>query len=91
MPFSPFFPVQAFDLMMGVNVRAVIQLSQVVARGMIDRGEGGSIVHVSSQSSTQAIQASDTDLTPIWHLSDTDLTLCRTDVPTASLKPGSIT
>jgi L-xylulose reductase len=34
-----------------VNVRAALIVSQVVASGMISRGEGGAIVNVSSQSS----------------------------------------
>lgn len=48
--------VESFDLMMAVNCRAVLQISQVVARNMISRGAKGAIVHVSSQSSTQAIR-----------------------------------
>lgn len=48
--------VEAFDKSMAVNVRAVMQVSQVVARGMIERGTGGVIVNVSSQSSMRAVQ-----------------------------------
>jgi NAD(P)-dependent dehydrogenase (short-subunit alcohol dehydrogenase family) len=43
--------VEAFDATMAVNVRAALILSQVVARGMIKRGQGGAIVHLSSQAS----------------------------------------
>lgn len=48
--------VASFDLMMAVNCRAALLVSQVVARGMIARGGGGAVVHVSSQSSTTAIR-----------------------------------
>jgi L-xylulose reductase len=34
-----------------VNVKAVINVSQVVAEGMIKRKTGGSIVNISSQAS----------------------------------------
>jgi NADP-dependent 3-hydroxy acid dehydrogenase YdfG len=34
-----------------VNVKAVINVSQVVAQGMINRNSGGSIVNISSQAS----------------------------------------
>ena len=40
-----------FDKVMAVNVRAVMLISQVVARGMIDRGVKGSIVNLSSTGS----------------------------------------
>lgn len=43
--------VEAFDETMAVNVRAAFIISQVIARGMIERGQGGAIVNVSSQSS----------------------------------------
>jgi len=49
-PFLETTPV-ALDETMAVNVRAVMIVSQVVARGMIERGRGGAIVNVSSQSS----------------------------------------
>jgi L-xylulose reductase len=42
----------AFDRTMAVNVRAVMTISQIVARGLIERGQGGAIVNVSSQSSS---------------------------------------
>lgn len=47
--------VEAFDKIMAVNVRAVLVVSQIVARGMIARGGGGAIVNVSSQSSLRAL------------------------------------
>jgi NAD(P)-dependent dehydrogenase (short-subunit alcohol dehydrogenase family) len=43
--------IGAFDETMAVNVRAAFIVSQVIARGMIERGQGGAIVNVSSQSS----------------------------------------
>lgn len=43
--------VEAFDATLAVNVRAVMIISQVVARGMIARGQGGAIVNLSSQAS----------------------------------------
>ncbi|CAN0127391.1 unnamed protein product [Rangifer tarandus platyrhynchus] len=39
---------EAFDRSFHVNLRAVFQVSQIVARGMISRGVPGSIVNVSS-------------------------------------------
>jgi NAD(P)-dependent dehydrogenase (short-subunit alcohol dehydrogenase family) len=42
---------EAFDRTMAVNVRAALVVSQVVARGMIERKRGGAIVNVSSQAS----------------------------------------
>ncbi len=43
--------VEAFDATLAVNVRAALLVSQVVSRGMIERGEGGAIVNLSSQAS----------------------------------------
>lgn len=43
--------VDAFDTTFAINVRAVMIISQVVARGMIERGSSGAIVNVSSQAS----------------------------------------
>jgi L-xylulose reductase len=42
--------VEAFDLIMNVNVRAAMIVAQECARNMIERGVGGSIVNVSSLS-----------------------------------------
>ncbi len=46
---------EAFDDVMAVNVRAVLVVSQVVAAGMVARGQGGAIVNVSSQASLIAL------------------------------------
>ena len=43
------------DFTFDLNLKAVINVSQVVARGMIARGEGGAIVNISSQSSIKAV------------------------------------
>lgn len=48
--------LDAFDAVMSVNVRAVLIISQVVARGMIARGSGGAIVNLSSQASSRAVR-----------------------------------
>ena len=48
--------IGSFDLMMAVNCRAALQMSQLVAQALIDRGTPGAIVHVSSQSSSTAIR-----------------------------------
>ncbi|XP_007957753.1 carbonyl reductase [NADPH] 2 [Orycteropus afer afer] len=47
---QPFLEVtkEIFDRSFQVNLRAVFQVSQIVARGMIERGVPGSIVNVSS-------------------------------------------
>jgi L-xylulose reductase len=47
--------VEAWDKTMAVNLRAVMIVSQVVAKQMIDRGVAGSIVNVSSMASFQAL------------------------------------
>lgn len=47
--------VEAFDQTMAVNVRAVLVVTQVVARGMIARGNGGAVVNLSSQASMVGI------------------------------------
>jgi L-xylulose reductase len=44
--------VEAFDLIMNVNVRAAMIVAQECARSMIERGVRGSIVNVSSLSAT---------------------------------------
>ncbi len=47
---QPFLEVtkEAFDRSFSVNLRSVFQVSQMVARDMINRGVPGSIVNVSS-------------------------------------------
>ena len=47
--------VKAFDTTMAVNVRAALIISQVIARQMIRKGKGGSIVNLSSQASVVGI------------------------------------
>lgn len=47
--------VEAFDETMAVNVRAVMVMSQVVARNMIARQQPGAIVNVSSMASWNAL------------------------------------
>jgi NAD(P)-dependent dehydrogenase (short-subunit alcohol dehydrogenase family) len=48
--------VENFDQTMAINVRAVLIISQIIARGMIERGQGGAIVNLSSQASMVALQ-----------------------------------
>ncbi|XP_072030085.1 L-xylulose reductase-like [Amphiura filiformis] len=45
---------EVFDETIGINVRAVIQISQIIAKGMVERG-GGVIVNVSSRASKVAV------------------------------------
>jgi L-xylulose reductase len=47
--------VESWDATMAVNLRAVLIVSQVVAKRMIERGVSGSIVNISSMSSFQAL------------------------------------
>ncbi|XP_058477297.1 L-xylulose reductase-like isoform X1 [Solea solea] len=54
-PFLEVTPDQ-FDQSFSVNVKAVLHVSQIVARGMKARGSGGSIVNVSSQASQCALR-----------------------------------
>jgi len=53
---QPFLEVdqESFDMLMNVNVKATINVSQVVARGLIDRKSPGSIVNISSDSAFAA-------------------------------------
>jgi NAD(P)-dependent dehydrogenase (short-subunit alcohol dehydrogenase family) len=46
---------EAFDQTMAVNVRAALLVTQVVARDMIARKQGGSVVNLSSQASMAAL------------------------------------
>lgn len=48
---------EAFDKQFNVNVKACIFVAQMVARGMVERGNGGAIVNVSSQASQAAIKS----------------------------------
>ncbi|XP_071391736.1 L-xylulose reductase [Centroberyx affinis] len=54
-PFLEVTPDQ-FDQSFNVNVKAVLHVSQIVARGMKARGTGGSIVNISSQASQCAFR-----------------------------------
>lgn len=46
---------EAFDRTIAINVRASLIFGQVAAHGMIERGQGGAIVNVSSQASMVAL------------------------------------
>ncbi|KAJ9598895.1 hypothetical protein L9F63_026569, partial [Diploptera punctata] len=46
---------ESFDMSFAVNVKAVINVSQVVVEGMIQRKKGGSVVNLSSQASQAAL------------------------------------
>ncbi|CAB3378896.1 Hypothetical predicted protein [Cloeon dipterum] len=54
---EPFMDVteEHFDRSFGVNVKSVLNVSQIVAADMIARKEGGSIVNISSQASQRAL------------------------------------
>ena len=43
------------DVMMNINIKAVINITQVIAQNMIMRGVAGSIVNISSQAPTAAL------------------------------------
>ncbi|XP_045448612.1 L-xylulose reductase-like [Melitaea cinxia] len=47
---------EAFDATMNVNVKAILNVSQIVAKKMIENGIKGSIVNISSQVSKAAIK-----------------------------------
>ncbi|KAM6951309.1 L-xylulose reductase [Aplochiton taeniatus] len=55
---QPFLEVTSdqFDMSFNVNVKAVLHVSQIVARGMKARGSRGSIVNISSQASQCALK-----------------------------------
>ena len=44
-----------YDKTFDVNLKAALNVSQVVARGMVARGEGGAIVNISSVASTKPV------------------------------------
>lgn len=46
---------ESWDATMAINLRAVLVISQIVAKGMIKRGVSGSIINISSMSSFQAL------------------------------------
>jgi len=41
---------------MKVNLASVLNVSQIIAKGMVERGKGGSIVNLSSQASMAALE-----------------------------------
>jgi len=45
-----------FDALMNINVKSMMQMSQIVAKVMIANGNGGSIVNISSQASQAALE-----------------------------------
>ena len=47
--------VEAFDKVLGVNLRGMMVVAQAVAKGMVKRGQGGAIVNISSQASMVAL------------------------------------
>ncbi|XP_045212985.1 L-xylulose reductase-like [Mercenaria mercenaria] len=53
---TPFVDVKKSELdwVFSVNFQAIVNVSQVVAKGMIDRGEGGAIVNISSMTTNVA-------------------------------------
>jgi len=55
---SPFLDVtpEEFDLTINVNVKAVLNVSQIVAKNMIERKSSGSIVNISSQAGQAALK-----------------------------------
>ena len=55
---QPFLEVteEAYDISMSINVKAVLFLTQAVVKGMVERGEKGSIVNISSQASMCALR-----------------------------------
>ena len=46
---------ESYDRLFTVNVKACLFVAQAVARGMVERGNGGAIVNVSSQASQVAL------------------------------------
>ncbi|XP_030840291.1 L-xylulose reductase-like [Strongylocentrotus purpuratus] len=46
---------EAYDNVMMINHRAILQITKIVAKGMIAKGEGGSIVNLSSIASLQGL------------------------------------
>lgn len=55
---EPFLDVteDGYDSVMDINLKAVLFVSQTVAKGMVHRGMGGAIVNVSSQASQSPLQ-----------------------------------
>ena len=55
-PFLEIEPAE-FDLVVNVNLRAVYFLAQKVARGMVERAQGGKIINIASLTSLLGIQS----------------------------------
>ncbi len=55
--FAVDIPIEDFDIVMNTNVRGVFLMAREVARGMIERGEGGQIVNVASIAATEPLPA----------------------------------
>src|SRR3546814_3663970 len=55
----PFLNVEPddFDAVCSLNVRAAFFVAQVVARGMVETGRGGSIIHMRSEEHTSELQS----------------------------------
>ncbi|XP_033748771.1 L-xylulose reductase-like [Pecten maximus] len=55
---SPFLEVkkEELDFILDVNLKAVVNVSQVCVKGMIERGQGGAIVNMSSIASKMALK-----------------------------------
>ncbi|XP_072882191.1 L-xylulose reductase-like isoform X1 [Hemitrygon akajei] len=55
---EPFLEVtqEAVDKTFNINVKAVLHVGQIIAKGMKCRGSGGSIVNISSQASQRALK-----------------------------------
>ncbi|XP_069122877.1 L-xylulose reductase-like [Argopecten irradians] len=55
---APFMEVkkEQLDFTYDINVKAIVNVSQVCAKGMIERGKGGAIVNMSSVASTMALK-----------------------------------
>ncbi|KAK3090481.1 hypothetical protein FSP39_012203 [Pinctada imbricata] len=49
------FKKEDLDFVYDINIKAVINVSQVVAKGMVERGNGGAVVNISSTASTRAL------------------------------------
>ncbi|XP_033760869.1 L-xylulose reductase-like [Pecten maximus] len=55
---APFLEVkkEQLDFTFDINLKAIVNVSQVCVKGMIERGQGGAIVNMSSVASTMAFQ-----------------------------------
>jgi NAD(P)-dependent dehydrogenase (short-subunit alcohol dehydrogenase family) len=72
---APFLELAAddFDRVIGINLRGTFLCSQAVARGMVQRGQGGAIINISStrafmsESGTEAYTASKGGIVALTH------------------------